>query len=225
MAVSDVQICNIALSRAACQQFINSLDDPTAEARVCKMVYLFTLERVLQDFPWAFARTYAELQDIGIPVKPWAYRYRYPGDCLQAHRVIPGDGVIVGGQSFAGALYNGALANGQSSYYLSKTAGIPYQVIGDVDSDSKAILCDFPGAVIEYTARITKVGLFPPAFANILAWAITAEIVTPLSQDLKYAQAANQSYQRALAEAGALAFGEGQDDVLPDGELLDSRDY
>ena len=195
MATSEVQICNMALGRIGCSQFINSLDDLSNEARVCKSVYLFTLERVLQDFPWPFATKYAQLQDIGTPVVPWGYRYRYPSDCLQIHRVL----------------------------FESKVSGVPYAVINDDANDAKAILCDYETAVVEYTANITKVSLFSPAFANLFAWAISSEIATPLSADPKYAQAANATYARILAEAGALAYGESQQDTLPDGELLAAR--
>jgi hypothetical protein len=193
---SDVQICNIALGRVGCQQFINSLDDPTTEAAICKKIYGFTLERVLQDFPWQFATRYVDLQDVGSPVSPWGYRYRYPNDCLQARRIVP-----------PGCGYT----------------QVPFCVIADSESNGKAILCDQEAAVLEYTAHITLTGLFSPAFSNALAWAIAAEIATPLSADPKYAQVANQTYVHTLAEAGALSFGESQQAPLPDGELIAAR--
>lgn len=196
MATSEVQICNMALGRIGCSQFISSLDDASNEARVCNQVYTFVLERVLQDFPWPFATKYATLADIGTPVSPWGFRYRYPSDCLQIHRVL----------------------------FESKTEGVPYAVINDDASDAKAILCDYETAVIEYTANVTKVSLFPPSFSNALAWAIASEIAAPLSADPKYAQAANNTYSRTLAEAGALAYGESKQDTFPDGELLTSRE-
>lgn len=201
---SDVQICNIALGRIGVQQFINSIDDPSSEAIVASMVYDFTLERVLQDFPWPFATRHEVLQDIGSPVSPWAYRYRYPGDCLQVRRIYPAGGTYTDGT-------------------VSRNTGIPYSVISDYDNDARAILCDYEAPMIEYTAKIIKPGLFTPAFANAFAWALASEMATPLSADAKFAQAANQAYARVLAEAGTLAFGESQQEPLPDGELLAAR--
>ena len=216
---SDVQICNIALSRIGCQQFLNSLDDPSAEANVCRMVYPFTLERVLQDFPWPFATRYAALQDIGSPVPPWGYRYRYPLDCIQARRVLSQSSVSSSSplQEFAGG--TAAL----QATYPAWLESNPFVVIADDANNARAILCDLAAPMLEYTARITSVGMFPPAFSNALAWAIAAEIATPLSADVKYAQVANQTYGHALAEAGSMAFGESCQSSLPDGELLSAR--
>lgn len=174
---------------------------------------------MLQDFPWPFATRYASLQDIGSPVPPWGYRYRYPLDCLQARRVlsqssVSGSSIL---QEFAGGR---AAAQPLAPEWLENN---PFIVVSDDVCDARAILCDLAAPVLEYTARITAVGMFPPAFANALAWAIASEIATPLSADVKYAQVANQTYGHALAEAGAMAFGESCQSPLPDGELLSAR--
>lgn len=222
MATSDVQICNLALGRAGCQQFIDSLDDLSTEAMYLKRIYDLTLERVLQDFPWQFAKKYAPLSDIGTPVSPWAYRYRYPSDCLQLHRVYPQGGSIVSGQVSIAPVYGQAIDNAYSQGYLSKSAGVPFDTSIDTPH-GRAVHCDFPSAYAEYTVRVTNVALYTPAFVNTFAWALASEIFTPLSADPKYAQTAQQAYAKSLAEAGALSFGESQQDRLPDGELLAAR--
>ena len=201
---SQIQICNLAIGRAGSQFFINSLQDPTSEARVCAAIYDTVLERVLQDFPWPFARIISALQDVGSPVAPWLYRYRYPNDCLQVKRVFPSGGVQMYGVP-------------------SKTIGTAYQVVNDTGSDAKAILSDIPSALVEYTAKVTNTALFSPAFVNAFAWAIVAEIATPLSADAKYAQAAATTYKGVLAEAAALASNENQQDPEGDCDLDAAR--
>lgn len=204
MASSQAQICNIALGRVGCQQFINSLDDVSAEAWTCKNFYDTVLDRVLQDFPWPFARKIVNLQDVGSPIAPWAYRYRYPNDCLQMKRVFPDGGTPRFGVA-------------------SKSLGVPCQVINDDASDAQAILCDYPSVLIEYTAKVTNLSLYSPSFVNAFAWAMASEIATPLSADPKYAQAANATYQRVLAEAGALACSENQQDEEGECDLSAAR--
>jgi len=203
---SPAQICNIALGRVGCQFFINSIDPPdvSQEARVCAMVYNYVLEKALQDFPWPFANKVVLLQDIGSPLAPWGYRYRYPGDCLTLKRVFPDGGVPVYGVA-------------------SKTAGVPYRTVSDDTSDARSILCDYSQVYADYTARVTNPNLFPPAFVNLLAWGIAAEIATPLSADPKYAQSAAATYKNVLAEAGALSANENQQDPEGDCDLDAAR--
>lgn len=205
MAVSQILMANMAIGNVGSQQFINSLDDRSSEARVCKQFFDITLDIVLQDFPWTFATKIVPLADIGSPVAPWLYRFMYPNDCLKLRRIFPAGGTIYLGQ-------------------VSKNKGIPHQVIADDVAMVKAILCDAQYAQIEYTFRNTMTGMYSPAFAAAFAMKLATYICTPLSADPKYALQAAQSYKQMLLEAAALDRMENQEDICnDDGDLNDSR--
>ena len=85
---SDVEICNIALSRVAHSQPIASLTEKSKAAELCRMFYGPMRELVLRAFPWPFAESLVALADIGTPAPGWAYRYRYPSECLKVRNIV-----------------------------------------------------------------------------------------------------------------------------------------
>jgi hypothetical protein len=91
MASSDVQICNLALSRVA-QASIASLTETSPPARQCRVHYEPARDTVLRAFDWPFARARVALANVGLGlVTEWAYRYQLPADCLAVRRVGPFD--------------------------------------------------------------------------------------------------------------------------------------
>lgn len=202
---SHVLMANTAIGMVGSSQFINSLDDRSKEARVCKQFFDLALDLVLQDFPWTFATKIVPLADVGSPAAPWGYRYQYPNDCLKLRRVFPA----------GGAYYLGT---------LSKNKGIPHKVISDAAGQLKGILCDAESAWAEYTFRNTLPGMYSPAFIAAFGMKLATFICTPLSADLKYANLADQNYKKLLLEAAALDQSENQEDVSnDDGDLNASR--
>lgn len=83
MSTSQVDICNKALGNIGISQFMNSMDEQSNEALVCNRFYNVALDRVLAEYPWRFATKTVALADVGTPPDRWAYRYRYPSDCIQ----------------------------------------------------------------------------------------------------------------------------------------------
>lgn len=205
MAISAVQICNMALSRIAVSQQISSLTEASNEARVCSLWYESCRDLALQSFPWKFARKISALQDIGTPAVGWAYRFRYPNDCLKALKVTDGasDRMI-----------------GSSSATLVK---IPYDVISDESNAGKAIVCDSDDIYLHYTANIQDPTLFDPMFASALAWLIASEIATPLSAAAQYSEAAYKSYIGMVNEAFAASVNEGYEGPENTSDIITGR--
>jgi hypothetical protein len=202
---SQILMANMAIGNVGSQQFINSFEDRSSEARVCKQFFDIALDLVLQDFPWTFATKIIPLADLGTPVDPWLYRYQYPNDCLKLRRVFPQGGTIYLGQ-------------------VSKNKGIPHRVIADDVAKVKAILCDAQGAYAEYTFRNVMTGMYSAAFVAAFGLKLATYICTPLSADLKYATLADQNYKKLLLEAAALDQSENQEDITnDDGDLNASR--
>lgn len=198
--ISEVSICNMALARCGVTLFIESVGEASQQASVCNLFYVPVRDRVLQAWPWAFARKYVRLQELGSPPSCWRYRYHYPVDCLKLRRLVPAE------------------ERGQG-------AGVPVPFeIGEAEaSAARAILTDQEMAEAEYTARITDVTLFPESFTSALAWALAAEIAIPLTTDMNRAQLAQRMYAQALLEAGADTLNEGRTGEEPESDFIKCR--
>lgn len=185
--MTTTELCNIALGRLGISIFIANLEtEQSNEARVCRIFYDTVRDRVLEDFPWSFAKRTRDLQDIGTPPASWAYRYRYPNDCLFARSVqVAGAGAPL--------------------------KPIPFEKVEDESAGGLAICTDAFPAELVYTARITNAALYTAQFVNALAWALAVDIAAPLSAAPNMAEKAASAYAAALLKAGAIDLNEGQE--------------
>ena len=71
MAFTDIQICNLALSRIGSRATIGSLSEATNEARACNMAYTLALESALVRFNWSFCAATARLVESGTAHTAW----------------------------------------------------------------------------------------------------------------------------------------------------------
>ena len=84
MTTTGVSICNSALLMVGSDD-INSFEDATIEAKVCKSIYEDTVQLLLQLHPWRFS---LKQRDLGgklstDPEFKWANRYQLPSDMLR----------------------------------------------------------------------------------------------------------------------------------------------
>jgi hypothetical protein len=196
---SDIEICNVALSRVAQTQPIVSFTEHSKAAELCGVFYAPLRELVLTDFPWPFAESIVTLADMGSPAPGWAYRYRYPADCLKIREII------------------------QPGQRRSLTADlqIPYKI--GYDSGGRVVHTDQPEAGVRFTFRVEDPTFFDALFADALAWRIGADLALPLSSKPDLQQFCQQQYQLALTRAQGAAFEESQDDPEPESEFVTVR--
>jgi hypothetical protein len=84
---TDISICNAALLMANASE-INSFDDSTREARMCKALYETTKNFVMQKHPWSFTLFQEELaQTINTPLFDYRYEYQLPTDYLRILKI------------------------------------------------------------------------------------------------------------------------------------------
>ena len=196
---SDVEICNIALSRVAHSQPIASLTEKSKAAELCRMFYGPMRELVLRAFPWPFAESLVALADIGTPAPGWAYRYRYPSECLKVRNIV------VPGQRRT----------------MTSDQLIPYKI--GYDDGGRVIHTDQPGAVCRFTFKIEDATFFDAQFADALAWRVAMELALPLSSKADLQQFSTQQYNLAMSLAKGAAFQESQDDPDPESEFIRVR--
>ena len=80
---TQVEICNAALVRLA-GTTINSIDEASAEANACKVLWDSTRKSELRKHPWNFAIKRNELvRSPAEPIYKYQYKYSIPPECLR----------------------------------------------------------------------------------------------------------------------------------------------
>lgn len=166
MAVTQLEICNNALSLCGQGTHITSLTEESKEADSCARLFTRCVERCVDKYDWSFARkdevitTSYLLQDVASP--PFAYTYNLPSDCL---RIV----------SLAEAI--------KDTWYARQLNGrrtIPFDYRNY--NGKKVFVTDVEAPfVVQYQALVTDVTLFPPtvveALEYIMAGALALDLV------------------------------------------------
>ena len=87
---TDVSICNMALGHVGTAGNIDSLDQDSSNARVCKQFYPVAKDKILRSYEWDFARTEEALVYLGPlnrDVHQYNHRYQYPPNCVKFLRI------------------------------------------------------------------------------------------------------------------------------------------
>jgi len=86
---SDVQICNLALSKIG-EASIISLTEDSEPGRQCNLLFAPIRDSVLRAFPWNFAtRRVALAQTTNTPVFGFSFEYSLPADYLKVIEMDP----------------------------------------------------------------------------------------------------------------------------------------
>lgn len=189
----------MALSRVAHTQPIASFTEKSKAAELCDVYFKPLRELVLADFPWPFAESTVTLADIGSPSPGWAYRYRYPADCLKVREII------IPGQRRP----------------MSSDQQIPYKI--GYDAGGRVIHTDQAEAGVRFTFRVEDSAFFDPLFVDALAWRLGQELALPLSSKPDLQTYCQQQYEMAKTRAQGSAFEESQDDPEPESEFVSVR--
>ena len=82
--ISQIDLCNNALDLVGQGMHIDTLEDDTKEADLCRRNYSVTVQRALAKFNFNFARKDEVITDSNLldtVSLPWAYTYSLPEDC------------------------------------------------------------------------------------------------------------------------------------------------
>ncbi len=85
---SKMEIVNLALANLS-REPIQSLEEPNPEAFQLRIHWEVALASILRDHPWGFAMRRRKLAELAAAPIGFAHAYAYPGDCIQARRLIP----------------------------------------------------------------------------------------------------------------------------------------
>lgn len=123
MALSSVQISNLALARIGIMQGIDDLDEASDEARACNLHFEACRDDLLCALDAPFARRTAGLGLVANdPEGGWAYSYRLPSDCLVARTIGHKVAFKITGDASGGLLY--ANTNPATLIYTARIADV-----------------------------------------------------------------------------------------------------
>lgn len=187
MASSDVEICNIALTRIG-HQTISSLatgsSSPKA-ATLCALHYPLCRDAVLRAHPWNFAIRRATLaQSSTTPNHEYLYQHALPTDCLKVIRT-----------EWEANGFVGTAVYGFPGVHGMAMDSAPYRIEG------RFVLTNEGTVKIEYIARVEDVAQFDDLFVDVLAQRLAAELCMPLKESTSTTQALWQVYGQKLSEA------------------------
>lgn len=216
--VSQVSICNRALSQVGTRSNISAMNENSNEAQQCSLLYQPTVEELLQMAHWNFARktetlsllksapgtptnpTPAQVWTSAYPSPPWLYEYAVPSDCLQMQMIVPQ----------MQAYYLGTPIFPINNTYLPAGWGppVPFQLATDRigGNQRNVILTDQYQAIGIYTMMIDDPTLYEALFVQGLVMALAAKLALSLTGDKKLASmlfsAANEAVIQARASDG-----------------------
>lgn len=193
---SEVEICNLALSRIGAGATISDLSEESQEAFHCNLVYASARDAVLRDFPWSFAKKYKKLSVATTSLGKWSYAYTYPNDALSVRSILQAD---------------------------DAADPIKFEIALKDDNVSKVILTNQENAELVYTAKVTDATLFDALFIQALSWRIASEVAMPLTRDANAMQSAYQMYQSIVADAQLADARESYDTIERDAEWVRGR--
>lgn len=193
MAVSEVTICNLALSWLA-GNLIISLDDDINEAKLCKANYELSRDSVLEAMAWTFAtKRFMLTPEAEIPA--WGYEKQF---------TIPADVITV-----LEATATPIKENGANDL--------------DWRREENRIMANVDVVYIKALIRITDPTRFPPNFVQAVAARLATEIAIPLTESKELMMTMQGKYQDRLLTASATDGLQGKSDVTSPQELIGVR--
>ena len=198
MALTDVQICNMALGHLGQTKFIADLSERSLAADLCNQFYEQARNFSFEDFPWPFANKYATLELVEEdPNDEWDYSYRYPSDCMAVRRIVTTIG-------------------------RTDPNPPPFEIGGD--DQGRLIYTDQEDAIGKYTRLVEDTNLYPAVFGEAVSWWLAGLLAPGLARDKKQGQLAFQMYAVIKGQAEAQQLNEQQQSPEPESEFIRSRE-
>lgn len=196
--ISETSICNQALSWIGGGQ-IESLEEPSRTAEMCKNNYPFLRDAVLEERMWTFAKV-RKSSLVGDLNEDDLYIHAQPLDWLKVFRVY---------DNSTGSNAHVASNRERPQVYWEK--------------EGRNILTPCANIRMHGIIRITDTGKFTNMFVQTLAARIAAELAMPLTQSTTNRDAMWSLYNMKLDEAAARDGMQGRNEKLRPGSLTTVR--
>lgn len=171
MALSQVQVMNLALTKLGQDRIVSPTDDVEA-ARVMNSLWPMTRDTVLAAYPWSFAIVRTSLPALSeAPAGSWSLQYALPEPCLRLVQV--GDDWM---------------------FYQPEVDSFAVEG-GRILTDIEAPL------FVRYVQRVENVGLWPVLFGRVMAMQMAADACEKLTTSSSKFDECMAAYAIALREA------------------------
>jgi hypothetical protein len=204
--MNKIEMCNSALLLVG-GQTINNLDEPTQEARGCKVFWEQTKTGVLAAHPWNCATSWhvpgmvGESGQNGAPAWPYRYAFSLPPDCLRVLRIESG-------------LPTGSLATGAAR-------PIPFLVARD--GERRLLCCDLLQPTLVYIANITNPDMISPGIRDVIIFQLAAKLALHMAESRARMEEYDKMAQVAMQAAMLADAREGYEAIPPDDTWLRER--
>jgi len=184
MAVSEVTICNLALSWLA-GTLIISIDDNSIEAKLCKANYELSRDAVLEAIAWTFAtKRYVLTPEVITPAWGYAYQFTIPAEIITILEVTDVK----------------ETPNGANNL--------------DWRREGNVILADVENVYVKAIFKQTDTARFPPNFIQAVAARLAAEISIPLTESRQLMMSMEGKYKDRLMTAAMTDGLQGKTDII-----------
>lgn len=223
-----VSTCNQALLAIGSQSQISTLNEASAQANACRVLYYSTFEVVARAAYWNCLRKQITLSliqaatgtpenpagtSLPLPPAPWLYTYQLPPDCLAARFIVPSL-PATGNSPISPALMAAAtVAPGQGQ--------IPFKVAYSTDSSGNAlqvILTNQTQAQLVYTVNDSNPQIWDTDFQQTVVASLAASLSAALTLNIPLMDRMQKQAAQMIAEARVRDANEGstQQDSIPD---------
>ena len=174
MSLTNINICNIALSKAGITKTITALTGTDILSVQCNNFYENIRDEVLEMHPWPFAKRIEQLCYVaGTEYAGWDYTYEYPDDAVKIRRIFTDTSTLEEINEF--------------------------DVVINYDLDEKYIVAKVGDeAYAEYTAQVTDPDLWSKTFINAMTTRLASELIIPLTTNPEKKQELLKEYQLFL---------------------------
>lgn len=171
--MNQIDICNMALALIN-RERIDSLEDSSQEAKMCKTFYDHERRRLLKMYSWGFARKTDQLALRVNTIPGWDFIYGLPQDCISVLFVF--NDMTVERREF----------NRQD-----------FRIVTVTGSD-KVIATNVENAWAEYIYNSKDTNAFSEEFVETFVHALAAKLALPLTSNTELAQRNLQLAQAAM---------------------------
>jgi hypothetical protein len=189
---SDVDICNLALSRLGERANVSAIDPPegSPEAEHCARFYPIARDGLLEAHPWTFAvKRSVDPPALFIRAPDGRFAHALPAGALRIIDILSGEAH----RDF----HNGFRAESRSVDFERETTKDGVSVV----------LTRQEYVVIRYIARVVDTGAYSPLFVDALSWLLASHLAGPILKGetgAKMAQACYQTFRVLFGQAAAV---------------------
>ena len=226
---SIVALCNRALAAVGGKAFIQNINENSAQANACNLLFSPTFQQLGRAARWNCLERQQTLSLLlaaadtpenptgtaPFPPQPWLYSYLAPSDMLRAHYVLP---------TFP-AQNDGSVPNTTQSIaapiWINGMGQIPFKVMYAQDTNNNPqtiIVTNTSQAVLNYTTDCENPSIWDSQFQAAFVATLAAFLVPALSMHIPLMQVQIGVAERMIAEARAADGNEGtsSQDNVPD---------